>query len=304
MSKGKKTIPIVVLVFIALFFAFLTNQSVEDYLKTNYQFYANYQGTIHNLIGTYLLPATLWAITTLVLLILWHYILTKMSPRLSPTDVNTFHVLGRLIIVPFCIIAFLNTFNTFQGTLLGVAALFGTAIGFASTNTIGNLLAGLYLMILRPFAIGDYVIFPTIGAEGIIQEISINYTKLAMRTGNSQLITNNQLLTQTVINTRIIRKNITTDNKETKKILYLYPVIWGVNSADPHSIFVKAIQQTTQEFTKFLAEPLNWFVLNRNVWERQYQIDLTLSNAYNVLELSKKFRTLLAENYDKAKTMP
>lgn len=52
----------------------------------------------------------------------------------------------------------------------------GAAVGLASTQTIGNFIAGLYLLAARPFKVGDYVRLGTI--EGVVQEITINYTKI------------------------------------------------------------------------------------------------------------------------------
>ena len=40
---------------------------------------------------------------------------------------------------------------------LAFSALGGAAVGFASSQTIGNFVAGLYLLATRPFKVGDYV---------------------------------------------------------------------------------------------------------------------------------------------------
>jgi len=39
---------------------------------------------------------------------------------------------------------------------VGVSALTGAAIRFASTQTVGNFLAELYVMMSRPFMVRDY----------------------------------------------------------------------------------------------------------------------------------------------------
>jgi len=158
--------------------------------------------------GTYLTLFTLfiqlliWIFIATVLLLIWGSMLEALTPRMTKTVINTLRVLGRMIIVPFCIIAYLNNFPAFQGTLLGISAILGTAIGFASTTTMGNFLAGLYIMAARPFMIGDYIILPDSKVEGRVKEITVNYTKITLPTGNTILVSNGKFLGQSIINTR------------------------------------------------------------------------------------------------------
>lgn len=79
---------------------------------------------------------------------------------------------------------------------ISVSALSGAAIGFASTQTIGNLLAGLYIMVSRPFLVRDYV---RIGnAEGEIQKITLNYVKIYTPTYTIIEIPNKVVLDSTI----------------------------------------------------------------------------------------------------------
>jgi len=79
-----------------------------------------------------------------------------------------------------------------------VAGLFvlagGTVIGFAAMNTIGNAIAGLILMISRPFNVGDRVLFE--GTFADVEAIDLIYTR--MRTMDNIMISiPNQKLLQT-----------------------------------------------------------------------------------------------------------
>lgn len=159
----------------------------------------------------------------------------------------------------------MNTYPAFQGTLLGISAILGTAIGFASTNTIGNFLAGLYIMVARPFLIGDYVILPDIKIEGRIKEISINYTKLTLPSGNDVLVSNGKIMVQTVVNTRLT---------EFRGKRFDYPIIWAANSDEKHAWSVEAIEMTEEKFKDQLTGPVTWFISSRNRLDRTYQITL------------------------------
>jgi len=80
---------------------------------------------------------------------------------------------------------------------IGVSALSGAAIGFASTQTIGNLLAGLYIMVTRPFEVYDYVKIG--GSEGEVREITLNYVKIFTPTYTTIEIPNRVVLNSTIL---------------------------------------------------------------------------------------------------------
>jgi small-conductance mechanosensitive channel len=83
-------------------------------------------------------------------------------------------------------------------SVLSLSALGGAALGFASTKTIGNFIAGLFLLAARPFKVGDYVRLGTV--EGIVQEITINYTKVLTVGNNTVLVSNLQILDRDITN--------------------------------------------------------------------------------------------------------
>ena len=81
---------------------------------------------------------------------------------------------------------------------VGSSALVGAALGFGSSQTINNLIAGLYVIISRPFMVKDYV---KIGdAEGQVEEISINYTKLYTPSFNLLAIPNTDIMNNKILN--------------------------------------------------------------------------------------------------------
>ncbi|MDR0318821.1 MAG: mechanosensitive ion channel family protein, partial [Nitrososphaerota archaeon] len=74
----------------------------------------------------------------------------------------------------------------------------GAALGFASQKTIGNFIAGLYLLAARPFKVGDYVKIGTV--EGIAQEVTLNYAKVRTVGNNTVAISNLQILERDITN--------------------------------------------------------------------------------------------------------
>ena len=82
--------------------------------------------------------------------------------------------------------------------ILSISAIAGAALGFASQKTLGNFLAGLFLLAARPFKVGDYVRLGTV--EGIVQEVTINYTKVLTIGNNTVSISNLQILDRDITN--------------------------------------------------------------------------------------------------------
>ena len=82
--------------------------------------------------------------------------------------------------------------------ILAISTIAGAALGFASQKTLGNFLAGLFLLAARPFKVGDYVRLGSV--EGIVQEITMNYTKVLTIANNTVSISNLQILDRDVTN--------------------------------------------------------------------------------------------------------
>lgn len=126
--------------------------------------------------------------------------ISKYGKRVSlePHAVNILKLIVRIIVATGAIIALMILFKIPTDWFFGASALTGTAIGFASTQTIGNFLAGFYIMLSRPFMVGDYVRIGDV--EGEVTEITVNYTKIYTPTYTNTEIPNRKLLDSIIIN--------------------------------------------------------------------------------------------------------
>ncbi len=136
------------------------------------------------------------------------------------------------------IIIVASILGQFGITLVIVSGLFalvgGTILGFASINTIGNAIAGLIVMIDKPFKVGDRIFFNNQLAD--VEGIEIIYTK--MRTLDNVLISiPNQELLKTEIDNygkgRALRRNV--------KITPAYEY----NSKDVEKVLIGAANEVT-----------------------------------------------------------
>lgn len=83
------------------------------------------------------------------------------------------------------------------GTVVGALGVGGVAIGFAFKDIFQNLLAGLLLLMTRPFQIGDYVVAGS--HEGRVEDIQVRATLLRAPDGRQVVVPNSDLYTNRVI---------------------------------------------------------------------------------------------------------
>lgn len=127
--------------------------------------------------------------------------ITKLKQR-NKLEENIAFNLNRAFRWLFLLIAIaiiITQFGFDVGFIAGFLALAGgTIIGFASMNTIGNAIAGIIVMVSKPFKIGDRILFNNQFAD--VVAIDLIYTR--MKTLDDVLISvpNQQLLTSEIDN--------------------------------------------------------------------------------------------------------
>ncbi len=143
-------------------------------------------------------------IISIVCILLVYEVLTYLIKRASKTGkiplevVNGLKLLLRLVTAVVIIIVIVTHTQLPTEVTIAISAIFGTVIGFASIQAIQNFISGLYIIITRPFGVLDLVSVG--GHEGIVTEISLNYTKLVTVSGKRLLIANRNVLNSNIVN--------------------------------------------------------------------------------------------------------
>ncbi|TFG09271.1 mechanosensitive ion channel [Candidatus Thorarchaeota archaeon] len=108
----------------------------------------------------------------------------------------------RLLFFAIALLAVLATTNVVLGeAAIAISTLLGSAIGLASSRALGNLVSGLYVFAARPFRVGDYVKIGDV--EGIVLEITLNYTKIMQPDYNRAFVPNGKVVDSGVTNYRV-----------------------------------------------------------------------------------------------------
>lgn len=146
----------------------------------------------------------LGAIITLVV----GYFLARLARQLvkkllartrTPVEIQSF--VSRLIyiaILAFAVIATLSRFGIEMTSLIAVLGAVAFAVGFALQGSLANFAAGVLLILLRPFKVGDFVELD--GVAGVVKEIELFTTVLATLDNVKVCVPNGKICGETIRN--------------------------------------------------------------------------------------------------------
>jgi small-conductance mechanosensitive channel len=144
-----------------------------------------------------------WAIIALIgVWVLGHTIQTTTAPLVGQRAAsNTSKIVQIVLALGILIATLANLHIDITGYLvsLGVTAV---VVGFAAQTTIGNLIAGMLVLISKPFRKGDYIKVNIVGGpiEGTIDEISFLRSRIFTNDGISISVPNTVMLATPISN--------------------------------------------------------------------------------------------------------
>ena len=129
------------------------------------------------------------------------YKITVKALAKTKLDEKAARIIAKVIKFVLYIVLTVAVIEVLGVPMTSVAALIasgGLAVGLAFQGALANLAGGFLILIFRPFKSGDYI--DAAGAEGIVREISIFYTKLITLDNRLVLIPNGDLMSGNVTN--------------------------------------------------------------------------------------------------------
>lgn len=160
-----------------------------------------------------------------------------------------------------------------------IATVFGSAavaIGLAFQGSLKNCIGGILILMLHPFRVGDYIIESTYQHEGIVQEITIFYTRLATLDNRTILVPNGTLADTSIVNVTGVEKrrielklriSYSEDVDAVKKVLY-DTVIQNERICKEEEIFVYI-----DDFAEsFLILSLRCWAVTEDFWMARCQL--------------------------------
>ncbi len=149
------------------------------------------------------IPQVIWAIGIIFLTRLAIGIVGRLTRkafnRTQPTLRKFFIQAAEILTLVVGIIAFLNTLGIQATSLVTVLGAAGLAIGLALQNTLSHFAAGIMLISLRPFEVGDFI--EGAGVSGMVDSIGIFFTTLLTPDNVKITVPNSNLFSSTLKNT-------------------------------------------------------------------------------------------------------
>jgi small-conductance mechanosensitive channel len=164
--------------------------------------------------GEFVNPGTLFGVifyALVFLLVAWlslrslHVTLERLEGGLlDHTTVNFLRRMGDVLVWVLALILYAHLIPELRS--LGTALLTGASvasilIGLAAQSTLGNLIAGLSLLLYRPFQIGDSVqlTVPAGVQTGKIEDLTLGYTIIKTPENHEIVVPNSVMASQAII---------------------------------------------------------------------------------------------------------
>ena len=155
---------------------------------------------LQSIILIFLLAILTWFIGKILKIFVRRF--PKISPDLKNGIVLTISIIQLSILT-------LGTFillGQHQEALVALSTISATIIGLASISVASNIFGGLYLLITRPFKVGDLI--RVSDSFGIVDEIGPHFTKIFRLDRTIVTIPNSNLLTASLLNYNIPGQDI------------------------------------------------------------------------------------------------
>ncbi|UCD44759.1 MAG: mechanosensitive ion channel [Candidatus Bathyarchaeota archaeon] len=123
---------------------------------------------------------------------------TGKEVELEPHALNAIRLVLRVAAIMVASTFLFSVWDLPTNWFVGSSALIGAFLGFGSSQTINNVVAGFYVLVTQPFKVKDYVKIGDL--EGQVEEITINYTNLYTPTFNLLKVPNTQVMNSRILN--------------------------------------------------------------------------------------------------------
>jgi len=122
------------------------------------------------------------------------YRVTRDYFQANASAIKAFVRITTAIIFAAIILSYLSNDPFLAASITTIA---GLILAFASQTVMGNMIAGLYLSLTRPFKIGDRI--TVVGNTGTIFEIGLLYTRLISEHGDTILAPSSALVNSVIV---------------------------------------------------------------------------------------------------------
>jgi small conductance mechanosensitive channel len=161
-------------------------------------------------------------------------------PSLDPSVRTLLRQVGRLTILLLVTLLTLAVAGVEVGAALAGLGIAGLAFAFAFQNILENFIAGMFILVRRPFRPGDQIL--TNDVEGTVEDIDLRVTRLVDYDGEVVLVPNADVFRTTLV-------NLTERGRRRTRLTI------GVDYRDDHDVAREVIRTAVEGVDGVLAEP-------------------------------------------------
>ena len=171
-------------------------------------------------------------------------IIKKNSLKINTDPTNFIFLKNSIPFILFAIGIFwvfqkIPFFKSLGTALFAGAGVLAAIIGFASQKAFSNIVGGLFILIFKPFRVGDVVEISNT-RRGIIEEITLRHTIIRDYEHRRIVIPNSQISEETIVNSSI------TDDKIRKRLEV------SVSYESDIDLAIELLEKTIREHPNFL----------------------------------------------------
>lgn len=123
----------------------------------------------------------------------------RLDLESNKTMTRFFEKIFRALVAAAAVLAILELFGVPVAGLLAGAGVAGLAVSLAAQSTLSNLIAGITLVMERPFGIGDYIVLGSF--EGTVEDISFRSTRIRALDNSVITVENSKVSAEYICNT-------------------------------------------------------------------------------------------------------
>ncbi len=179
-------------------------------------------------------------------------------------------------------------------SLTAVIASAGVAIGLALQGSLSNFAGGVLILLLKPFAIGDYIVQGN--TEGTVKEIGLVYTEILTDDNRLIVVPNGTLADSSIINvnynsTRRLELTVgigyTSDLKKAKEILL------HLGEADPARDPAKAVNVFVSNLADSAVElGIHVWINPKEYWNAKWRLTEQIKLAFDEAGIEIPFKQI------------
>lgn len=164
----------------------------------------------------------------------------KASAKLDDTLTKVFAKTAKILIMAVVVLAVLDRFGVETTSLVAVIGALGLAIGLAWQGVLADFAAGIMILVMRPFKVGDAVDIS--GTAGIVEEVGLVMTRMNSFDNVAMFIPNSNIWGNNINNLA------TNENRRVDMTI-------GFGYDDDIDHAIRTVEQVLREDERILSDP-------------------------------------------------